>query len=167
MPPKPTIPEGPAYRAAWARLDRPARRRITRAVNRSQPLDDPSEAAIAVGFARAQQRFWRRGWLLGPAAAVILQATAGWQAIVVNAVIAAALFLLIGWFFIRRARLAETRNRAVVEAAGEPKHRARRTPKGRSGKGAKAGQPGKSRKGGRGATSTKAARRRRGNQRRS
>jgi hypothetical protein len=123
MPSKPTIPEGPAYRAAWAGLDRATRRRITRAVNRSEPLGTRKEAAIAVGFARAQQRFWRRGWLFGPVVALLTQWGQQWIVILANVAVATLLFLGVALFFTRRARVAEARNLAVVEGKGKRRRR--------------------------------------------
>lgn len=117
VPKKPAIPEGEARRAAWARLNSADRRRILRAVNRAHALGDPHEAALAVGVAQNQQRFWRKGWVVGPLAAVLLFASSGWFALVLNVAIAALLFGLMAYLFYQRARRAEAANREVVQAA--------------------------------------------------
>ncbi len=117
MPKKPAIPEGEARRAAWGRLTSADRRRIVRAVNRAQALRDPHEAALAVGVAQNQQRFWRKGWLVGPLAAILLFASSGWFALVLNVIVATLLFGLMAYLFYRRARRAEVANREAVRAA--------------------------------------------------
>ncbi|MFN2556311.1 MAG: hypothetical protein ABR592_05465 [Nitriliruptorales bacterium] len=117
MPKKPAIPEGEARRVAWARLQGADRRRIVRAVNRAQPLRDPHEAALAVGVAQKQQRFWRKGWIVGPLVAGVLFANRGWWALVLNLAMATLLFGLMAYLFYRRAQRAEAANRAVVQAA--------------------------------------------------
>ncbi|MDQ3932133.1 MAG: hypothetical protein M3252_04760 [Actinomycetota bacterium] len=117
MPRKPAIPEGEARRTAWARLNSADRRRILRSVNRAQALADPHEAALAVGLAQNQQRFWRKGWIVGPVAAVLLFASSGWAALALNVAMAAVLFGLMAYLFYRRARRAEVANRQVVQAA--------------------------------------------------
>lgn len=86
-------------------------------MNRAQALADPHEAALAVGVAQNQQRFWRKGWIVGPLAAVLLFASSGWFALVLNVAIAALLFGLMAYLFYRRARRAEIANREVVKAA--------------------------------------------------
>ncbi len=117
MAKKPSIPEGEARRAAWARLTSAERRRIVRTVNRAQALSDPREAALAVGVAQNQQRFWRKGWVVGPLAAGLLFANQGWFAFSLNVAMATLLFGLMAYLFSRRARKAEALNREVVQAA--------------------------------------------------
>jgi cytochrome c-type biogenesis protein CcmH/NrfF len=46
------LPEGQAFRAAWARLDRNERREVKRLVNNGQASDDPRLAAAAVAMVR-------------------------------------------------------------------------------------------------------------------
>ncbi|MDQ4131088.1 MAG: hypothetical protein M3133_08890 [Actinomycetota bacterium] len=102
---------------AWARLSSADRRRIVRSVNRAQPLSDPHEAALAVGVAQNQQRFWRKGWIVGPLVAGALFANRGWFALLLNLAMATVLFGVMAYLFHRRARHAEAANRAVVQAA--------------------------------------------------
>lgn len=109
------IPEGAEYRQRWAQLDRPARRRVMRAVNRARALDKRNEAVLAVALARAQQRFWRVAWLLGPALGALLAYDQPVTAIVANAGLAAAVFGVLAVFFRWRARRAEEVNLQVVE----------------------------------------------------
>lgn len=110
-------PDDVDFREAWARLDKPARRRVRRAVNRAQPAEDPTEAALAATMAAGQRRMWRYAWLFGPAVAALLQIPAGWQAVVANALFATALFGFMGFIFSWKAKRAEAANRAVVEEA--------------------------------------------------
>jgi hypothetical protein len=46
------LPEGQAFRAAWARLDRSERREVKRLVDKGQASDDPQLAAAAVAMVR-------------------------------------------------------------------------------------------------------------------
>lgn len=122
----PTIPEGPAFTAAWRSLDRDGRRRVRRAVNRVRVADDPKEAALAVAVARGQRRFWRWGWALGPLLAMLLLSTEDLPVVIANGLFAVVLFGALAWLFTRRAQRAEALN---LERARPPKH-ARRARKG-------------------------------------
>jgi hypothetical protein len=127
----PSIPEGPAFTEEWRELDRDARRRIRRAVNRAQAAEDPREAALAVAVARGQQRFWRFGWVIGPVLAMLLSATEPLQVILANGLFGTILLVVLAFVFVRRAKRAEARNLEVA---------ARKRKKGAKGK------PGKPRK---------------------
>lgn len=112
------IDDPQVHRQQWGRLDPMDRRRIMRAVNRGQALDRRKEAALAVGVARQQQRFWRKVWLAGPLIA-LLQWNAGWLAVVINAVIGLAVVGGMALFWLRRARRAEQANLERVGRSGD------------------------------------------------
>jgi hypothetical protein len=117
---EPSVPEGSAFSEAWRALDRDARRRVRRAVNRAQPVQDAREATLAVAVARGQRRFWRYGWLLGPVFAVILLVREPLPVVIANGVFAVVVFGVLALFFSRRARRAEERN---LEVARKSKRR--------------------------------------------
>lgn len=103
------IPDKDEHRRRWSALEVRDRRRIMKAVNRGQRLDDRAEAVIAVGVARQQQRFWSRAWIIGPAISVLF-AREGWVAVAANAVVAGLILGAMSWFWYRRASRAETAN---------------------------------------------------------
>lgn len=108
------IPEGPAYRAEWGKLDAATRRRIVRAVNKGEALEKRREAALAVATARRQQRFWKRAWLIGPIAALIT-VNQGIVAYAANAVLSTAIIGLMGLWWYRRAERAAALNLEAAE----------------------------------------------------
>jgi hypothetical protein len=119
------------YEKAWSRFDRTDRRRIMRAVNRMQPLEEPAEAALGYVFARRQRRMWTRWWwvyALLPAAVAIPQ---GWQQILVSGAVGGVLAGGIAAAFAWRARRSMDVQAEVVRAAqrkrrsGSPKRRSR------------------------------------------
>jgi hypothetical protein len=128
MPKAPHIPDPGEYRAALRRVDKGARRRVLRAVNFGQRLEDPHEAALAVAAARWQRRFWRRMWVVGPLIAVLLRAGQGVQAMLADAFVATIVFVAMALVFLRQAHRAERSNQAVVDAAVDAATR-RRQPK--------------------------------------
>ena len=111
---QPSVPEGSAFTDAWRALDRDARRRIRRAVNRAQPAEDPREAVLAVAVARGQRRFWRYGWVLGPVFAALLLFREPLPVLIANGLFALVVFAVLGLFFTRRARRAEDLNLEVA-----------------------------------------------------
>lgn len=119
MPKKPVILEGEARRKAWGELDRDARRRIIRTVNRGRALTDPQEAGLAVGYAVTQQNMWKRIWFAGPVFAVLLDLMKHFppRQIGIDAIVATLSFGGISFVLWRLARTAESRNRAVVQEA--------------------------------------------------
>lgn len=135
------------YGRAWERYDKADRRRILRAVNRAQPLDDPAEAALAVVFAQRQRRLWRRWWFVIPTVGALFAFPLGLEAVVGNLVAGLALVGLLAVFFIWRANRALAANRAVVEEAVARKRA--RASKSKSRGGGRSGRKGKGRRGGR------------------
>lgn len=124
MPKKPVILEGEARRKAWDQLDRDARKRIIRTVNRGQALSDPQEAGLAVGFAKTQQNMWKKIWFAGPVLAVVLDLTRQFplKQVGIDALVATLSFGGISFVLWRLARAAETRNREVVQQAARSSH---------------------------------------------
>lgn len=114
--------EGWAFQTAWHDLGREGRRRIVRAVRRGQALDNPVDAAFAVGFARQEQAPWK-WWLLafqGPFLAFQIwiareygHGVFVWLLSAVLVVTAGALLWLIRAR--RRARAAEQRNLLALD----------------------------------------------------
>ncbi len=109
------IPEGQEYRDAWAALDRDARRRVRRAVNRGRAADNRAEARVAVALARSQRNFWRWGWVVGPAIVLAFTIREEWPVIVANVGLVAVIVGAMSLYFNRRSRRAEAANMAVVE----------------------------------------------------
>ncbi len=115
MPKPHEIPEGQAFRDAWAKLDKDARRRVRRAINRGRPVDTRKEARVAVAMARSQLRFWRWGWMVGPLVVFALTFAQGIEVAVFNTAIVTVVVAGMALFFRRRAQRAESRNLEVVE----------------------------------------------------
>ena len=109
------IPEGQAYRDAWAALDRDARRRVRRAVNRGQALDNRAEARVAVALARSQRSFWRWGWIVGPGIVLAFTIREEWPVVLANVGMVAVVVGAMSLYFNRRARRAEAANLAIVD----------------------------------------------------
>jgi hypothetical protein len=124
------VPTDERYRKAWERMDRSDHRRILKAVNRVQALDDPAEAALAVVFARRQRRMWLRWWWVLPIIGALIALPVGLDAAIVNLVMGAVFVGIVGVVFSRRAGRAARVNQEVVDAArknrrsGSPKKRA-------------------------------------------
>ena len=114
------IPDREQYRRQWAELGLKDRRRIVKAVNRGQALDNRKEAALAVATARNQQRFWSKAWLMGPIGALFTIGS-GWEVYVINALLLTLIMGAMSWFWLRRARRAEEINLAA--ATGKRKKR--------------------------------------------
>jgi hypothetical protein len=114
--------EGPGFDAAWYALEAEDRRRITRAVRRGEPLEDPVDAAFAVRVARQRQAprlLWAVAILgvfytvqLGLALAHGDRTTALFPGILLAGVAVLALGFLRQR---RRAREAERRNLRVLQ----------------------------------------------------
>ncbi|MFO8075849.1 MAG: hypothetical protein ACQETV_02990 [Actinomycetota bacterium] len=115
MPKPHEIPEGQAFRDAWTKLDKDARRRVRRAINRGQAVETRKEARVAVGMARSQLRFWRWGWMVGPVVVFALTLAQGIEVAVFNTLIVTVVVAGMALFFRRRALRAEARNLEVVE----------------------------------------------------
>jgi hypothetical protein len=119
------------YAKAWKRYDRTDRRRIMRAVNRMQPLDDPAEAALGVLFARRQRRMWTRWSWIYPLIPAAIAIPRGWEAVLVNLLIGGVAMVLFASAFTWRAKRSERIQLEVIEAAqkrrrsGSPKKRAK------------------------------------------
>lgn len=116
------IPEGSEYRQQWGRLDSATRRRIVRAVNKGEVLESRKEAALAVATARRQQRFWKKAWMLGPLAALLVIGQ-GIVPYLANALLSTAIIGLMAFFWSRRAERAAAAN---LEAASGKKGGKRR-----------------------------------------
>jgi hypothetical protein len=134
------------HRRAWERYDRTDRRRVMRAVNRMQALDDPAEAALAVMFARRQRRMWTRFWWVYPIIPAIIAAPRGWEAVLANLVMGGVIVAVLAGAFTWRAKRSADLNLAVVEAAQARKRSG--SPRTRAAAPA-AGKPRKGRRGGR------------------
>lgn len=110
------IPSDERYQEAWGALSFSDRRRIMRAVNRGDALEDPGEAALAVVTADRQERFWSWIWLLGPLGALLFLLD-DLLAFLVNAVLLTVVLGGLSWWRLRRVRRARARNRAVATGA--------------------------------------------------
>lgn len=136
MPTDTPDPNAARYRKAWARMDRSDRRRVMRAVNRMQALEEPAEAALAIRFAQRQRRMWVRWWWVLPLLNGAVAYPRGWTAVGVNVLIGALLVGIFAAAFAWRAGRSLQLNREVLEAAqrrrrsGSPKQRAAGKPKG-------------------------------------
>lgn len=122
------IPSKERYQSLWGELDFSERRRIMRAVNKGEALDDRRDAALAVVTAERQERLWSWIWLIGPLSALLFLGE-GLTAFLVNAVLVTAVTGGLSWWRVRRVRRAAARNRAVVEPTpdeGAAGRRARR-----------------------------------------
>jgi hypothetical protein len=100
----------------FALLGRAERRAILRAVNRGEAMPRRKDAALAIGVARRQQRFWSRAWLLGPGIALVqvLATPINWlEGLFLAAWGALLLGLMAAWWW-TRARRAELMNLRVV-----------------------------------------------------
>ena len=109
------IPEGQEYRDAWAALDRDARRRVRRAVNRGRPVENRGEARVAVALARSQRRFWRWGWIIGPGIVAGFTIREELIVVLVNVGLVAVVVGMMSLYFTQRSKRAEQANLAVVE----------------------------------------------------
>lgn len=109
------IPEGQAYRDAWAALDRDARRRVRRAVNRGRAVDNRAEARVAVALARSQRNFWRWGWIIGPGIVLAFTIREEWPVILANVGMVGVVVGVMSLYFNWRSRRAEAVNLAVIE----------------------------------------------------
>lgn len=124
------------YRKAWSRMDRGDRRRVMRAVNRMQALDDPAEAALAILYAQRQRRLWVRWWWVLPAVNGLVAAPRGWASVGINVAIGVVLVAVIASLFTWRAGRATQVNREVLEQttrrrrSGSPQKRAAAKPRG-------------------------------------
>lgn len=107
------IPSDERYQEAWSALSFSDRRRIMRAVNRGDALEDPGEAALAVVTADRQERFWSWIWLLGPFGALLFLLD-DLVAFLVNAVLLTVVLGALSWWRLRRVRRARARNREVA-----------------------------------------------------
>lgn len=112
------------HRARWAALSFRERRRILRAVNRGRAVEDRRDAALAVGAARMQQRFWRWAWLLVIPVS-LLSLREGTEQFLTSLALGLGLVGGMSWFFHRRARRAEEANLALLEQGRRSGHRRR------------------------------------------
>jgi hypothetical protein len=119
------------YAKAWAKLDKADRRRILRASNRMQALEDPAEAALAVEFANRQRRLWRRWWWVLPVVGGLAALPGGWEMAVFNAIFGGVLVGFLAAAFTWRSGRSAKINQEVVDAAsrnrrsGSPKKRSK------------------------------------------
>jgi hypothetical protein len=98
----------------FAALSGPERRLVVRSVNRGQPVEQRKHAEHAVHIARRQMRFWSFSWLIGPVVGLAQIAQFGWQAAVLNAVVASLALGAMSLFFYLRARRALQANVALL-----------------------------------------------------
>lgn len=98
------------FRRAWNDLPFADRRRISKAVNRGDVLDDERDAQLAVMTARRQERFWSWAWLIGPVVSFAQFAGRDWRLAVTGAGIAAVVTGLLSIWFLRKARRAQEVN---------------------------------------------------------
>lgn len=121
------IPDRAEHQRRFAALDLRQRREVVRAVNRGRVLEDRRLAALAVGLAQRQQRFWRWAWLMGPAIGLVQLFFVPATAALINAGIGTVTLGLVSWWWYSRARKAEVGNRQVAEGTRqESGHRRRR-----------------------------------------
>jgi hypothetical protein len=113
------IPDKAEHQRRFAGLDFADRRAIIRAVNRGQVLEDRKLAALAVGVARRQQRFWRVAWLIGPALGLLQLLYADVQVALINGGIGTLTVGGLSLWWYTRARRAEQLNTEAVEG-GRP-----------------------------------------------
>jgi hypothetical protein len=126
-PQRPILDDQSAYGAAWSAASFTDRRRITRAINRGEALEDGREAELAVMAARRQVGFWRWGWLIGPAI-TLLQIGGDLVVFGISLAMSAVATGTLSWFFLRRARRAETVNIELAErSAAKAAKRSKRT----------------------------------------
>ena len=111
------IPDKAEQQRRFMALEITDRRRIIRAVNRGQVVDDRKLAVIAVGVARRQQRFWKWAWVLGPVIGMVQSffPDVSIEAAAVNSLVATGLLLLLCIWWFTRAKRAESLN---LEKAG-------------------------------------------------
>jgi hypothetical protein len=109
------IPDKAEHQRRFAGLELTQRRAIIRAVNRGQVLEDRKLAALAVGVARRQQRFWRVAWLIGPALGVLQLLYTDPQVALINGAVGTVTLGLLSWWWFTRARRAEQLNTELVE----------------------------------------------------
>lgn len=100
----------------WQDLPMRDRRRIMRAVNRGQALDDRAEATMAVQVARRQQSFWRWAWVIGPLTGLIFLPQ-GVASVLAYALVSTLGIAALAWWRYTRAQRAETRNLEVATGA--------------------------------------------------
>jgi len=99
-------PDGSEGYKAYAALDRPQRREISRAVSRGQAVTDRRLAKIAVSFAQRQRRFWRYAWLIGPALGAFQFISLDPLPAAVNALIGSGMLIAASVWFSRKAKRA-------------------------------------------------------------
>lgn len=118
------IPTRQEQQRDLAGLELHERRAVIRAVNRGRVVEDRRHAALAVGVARRQARFWRLAWLLGPIVGFAgLIGGSDLRLAVLNAAAATAGLGLMSWFWYSRARRAESANLEVVNGRRVRQHR--------------------------------------------
>jgi hypothetical protein len=112
---KGAIPEGDAFVERWNALDRRDRLRMRRLVRIGRPMDDRSEAELAVAYARFQaSRPWARMfwiWFV-PGLVLALAAAGAIHPVLIGVVLALAMQAL---FARRNLRRAEAVNAALLE----------------------------------------------------
>lgn len=118
---KTTIPDSSEFRERWQRLDRDAKKRVRRAVNRGQACQKRSEAGLAVVMARQQKIAWLVTWPLVVVIVALPSIGQGAAAVIAAMVVAAGLYGPFAVWFHRRARRAEERNLGVATGRGGAK----------------------------------------------
>lgn len=110
------IPDRPEFQRRWGAMTAADRRRILRAVNRGQVLQDRRDAALAVVLARRQQRFWRSAGFLAPVIGLVVAWLTGRGAdtavLLGNAAVGSLVLGAMALWSLRRARRAEEGNTA-------------------------------------------------------
>ncbi|MFP4634986.1 MAG: hypothetical protein ACLFRD_03920, partial [Nitriliruptoraceae bacterium] len=114
------IPDKRENQRRFAELDPQHRRAIVRAVNRGEPVGVRKHAALAVGLAERQQRFWRLAWLMGPALGVVQAFAVDPMVGLINGLMATFGIAVVSWWFYTRARRAEQLNRQIAEGRKAP-----------------------------------------------
>lgn len=114
------IPDRTEHQRLFMALDLAERRAIIRAVNRGRAVEVRKHAPLAIGVARRQQRFWKYGWLVGPAMGVVQIAFVPLEAALLNAAFGTLAIGLVSWFWLSRARRSEALNLEIVERRRRP-----------------------------------------------
>lgn len=106
------------YRDKFMALEFADRRKIIRAVNRGQQVDQRRHADLAVVVAKRQIAFWRWAWLIGPVLGVAQLFFAPPEVALANGLFGGFVLATLAWWWIRRAQRAIELNHAL--AKGKP-----------------------------------------------
>lgn len=109
------VPDSAEFRQRWQRLDRAAKKRVRRAVNRGQACEKRSEAALAVVVGRQQRIAWLVTWPVVAVLVALPSIPEGPVAVLVTLVVGTVVYAPFALWFHRRARRAVQRNLEFFE----------------------------------------------------